>query len=229
MVDPKDELNSPYSFVKNNPIKLVDPDGREVSVSQQLLSNEAFHQWADNSLAFKQLVGLFGKGGPLDKYTRIEINDFSGVGGQAEIRYNSVALHPFTHGESWRVDPGGSYTAKVVLNPNNWNKNPRPTGDHEIDHVMYSAMIILQAKNGEEVKLLIGYKQDEDAVRNTGTDLTSKEFLPEILKQLGLEDLKLPDANLDQMVKEGAVQTHDNRSFLGKMWDSVKDLFSNEE
>jgi RHS repeat-associated protein len=229
VVDPVDELMSPYLFVKNNPVKFIDPDGKDVSIGKLLFENSEFRNWAENSFSFKLLVGLFGKGGPLEKYS-VELNYFEPartlkVPGRLDIMYNGKPLEI----GAYTIDKEGNYSFVMRLNAGGefWDKQGAKTGDHETSHLFYSTLQIVMGKKGDvkDIILLSGDRQHEEVA--PGTEQSAALF-DQILNTLGQDKANLPQGTVDQMKADGFIQVHDDRSGWQKFWDGVVSFFGGD-
>ncbi len=224
VVDPVDELSSPYLYGKNSPTKFIDPDGKDVTISKVLFDDSKFRNWAESSFSFKLMVGLFGKGGPLEKYN-VELQDFKPwpmpIPGQSDVIYDGKPL-PM---DVYQVDKEGNYSFVMRFNTSSEFMD-RPgeakTGDHEVSHTLYSALMIVKGKQGETAILLTGDLQHEAVPK--GTEQSAALF-DAILNTLGKDKINLPQGTLEQMKADGFIQIRDDRSGFERLWDGVKAFF----
>jgi len=160
-VDPVDENYSPMVALNNNPIVFIDPDGKRVFVSDDLLKSEWFNSNVLNTEAFQAMCSMFGEGGPLEKFDiTLMSDDIKYSGGQTRFNIDGTAI--ITDVQEIKFDPSVKYSVTLAIElespdwDQNWKKDPlknAKTIDHEFSHIVKFVLDILTTKTGGGIEV----------------------------------------------------------------------------
>lgn len=164
---------TPYNYVANNPIKLVDLDGRDIYVSEALAKTDAWKNWvaSDEGKAFYAAFDKGGEWADVDVYFESG-RMFGGAGPEIESRWGNMSFPNTQSGHTelsedgqtvesidegfapienaFVAKEGAKHSFNVSVNPfgNHFDKNGYSTITHETDHVIYMTS---QIKNDKPV------------------------------------------------------------------------------
>jgi hypothetical protein len=165
VVDPAEEFNSAYLYAANKPAIVVDPDGMRIFLSPALVSQNEFMFWANSSPLWATIVGLFGKGGPLEHIDLYFDDKSFGSRGTTDLLENGKIvelnqdLKLRERGARYHdINPESDYGVYVVFNHDKIRAygddagNGQNTYEHEITHLLVYVWYFLRAKLGEGVE-----------------------------------------------------------------------------
>jgi RHS repeat-associated protein len=209
VVDPAGEFNSAYLYAANKPTAVVDPDGMRIFLSPELVSQNEFMFWANNSPLWSTVVGLFGTGGPLEHIDIYFDNANFSSRGTTELLENGKIVIPdqsmlVGNRYKYKIDPDADYGVYInfgmdIIREYGFDAYKElNTYEEEIAHMLTYVWLWTRAKTGER----------DDSMIPIGEALDRGGLAPNRARLNGLLDYFIVTKNNTPVVHEPTVPFH---------------------